>query len=178
MNMTLMEKSRSMLSGVGLGQEFWAEVVGTTCYLVNQSPSSALDDKTPHEVWSGKKPSLQHLRVFGCDAYVHVPKENRSKMDNKAEKCIFIGYKDGVKGYKLWSLETKKTVYSRDVVFREVKDVSKHEFPPMQDEPKKIDLELDDAKSESSEEEEAEEEEEPHTPVLRRSVRDRRQLER
>jgi hypothetical protein len=125
MNRTLMEKSRSMLSGARLGQEFWAEAVGTSCYLVNRSPSSTLDDKTPHEVWSGKKPSLQHLRVFGCDAYVHVPKENRSKLDKKAEKCIFIGYKDGVKGYKLWNPETKKNVYSRDVVFREVKDVSK-----------------------------------------------------
>ena len=114
-----------MLSGVGLGQEFWVEVVSTTCYLVNRSPSLALDDKTPHEAWSGKKNSLQHLRVFGCDAYVHVSKENRSKLDNKAEKCIFIGYKDGVKGYKLWNPETKKTIYNQDVVFREVKDVSK-----------------------------------------------------
>jgi hypothetical protein len=76
MNMTLMEKARSMLIGVELGQEFWAEVVGIACYLVNRSPSSMLDDKTPDEVWSEKKPSLQHLRVFGCDAYVHVPKEN------------------------------------------------------------------------------------------------------
>jgi hypothetical protein len=117
--------------------------------------------------------------LFGCDAYVHVPKENRSKPDSKAEKCIFIGYKDGVKGYKLWNPEAKKIVYSRDVVFREVKDVSKQEFPPTQDRPEKIDLELDDAKSESYEEEEAKEQEkEPHTPVLRRSVRDRRQPER
>jgi hypothetical protein len=116
--MTLMEKSRSMLNGAELGHEFWAEAVGTTCYLVNQSPSLALDDKTPHEVWTGKKPSVQHLRVFGCDSYVHIPKENRSKLDKKAEKCIFIGYKDGVKGYKIWNPETKKTVYSRDVVFR------------------------------------------------------------
>jgi hypothetical protein len=103
MNKTLMEKSRSMLSGVGLGQEFWAEAVGIACYLVNRSPSSTLVEKTLHEVWTGKKPSLEHLRVFGCDAYVHVPKENRSKMDNKVEKCIFIGYKDGMKGYKLWN---------------------------------------------------------------------------
>jgi hypothetical protein len=178
MNMTLMEKSRSMLSGAELGQEFWVEAVGTTCYLVNRSPSSTLDDKTPYEVWTRKKPSLEHLRVFGCDAYVHVPKENRSKMDNKSEKCIFIGYKDGVKGYKLWNLETKKTVYSRDVVFREVKDVSKQEFLLRKEEPEKIELELDDAKSESSEEDEAEEEEEPHTLVLRRSVRERRKPER
>jgi hypothetical protein len=125
MNRTLIKKARSMIIGSGLGQEFWAEGVGITCYLVNRSPSSALDDKTPHEVWYGRKPSLQHLRVFGCDVYVHVPKENRSKMYKKAKKCIFIGYKDGVKGYKLWNLETKKTIYSRDVVFREVKDVSK-----------------------------------------------------
>ena len=86
-----------------------------------------------------------------------------------------------MKGYKLWNLETKKTIYSRDVVFREVKDVSKQEFLPTQDEPEKIELDLDDAKYESYEEEEAEEEEEeeePHTLVLRRSMRDRRQPER
>jgi hypothetical protein len=174
-----MEKERSMLSGVGLGQEYWAEVVGTTCYLVNRSPSSAVDDKTPPEVWSGKKLSLKHLKVFGCDGYVHVLKENRCKMDKKAETCIFIGHKDGVKGYKLWNLETKKIVYIRDVVLREVKDVYKHELLPTQDESEKTELELDDEKYESSEEEEAkEEEEEPHTPVLRRPVRDKRQPKR
>jgi hypothetical protein len=84
-----------------------------------------LVDKTLHEAWTSKKPSLKHLRVFGCDAYVHVPRENRSKLDNKVEKCIFIGYKDGIKGYKLWNPVTKKIVYSWDVVFREVKIVPK-----------------------------------------------------
>ena len=93
MNRTLMEKVRSMLSIAGIGQEFWAEVVDTTCYLVNQSPTSTLIDKIPQEVWTGKKPSIKHLKFFGCDAYVHVPKEKRSKLDNKAEKCIFIGYR-------------------------------------------------------------------------------------
>ena len=68
----------------------------TACYLVNRSPSSTLEDKTPHEVWTGKKPSLSHLRVFVYDAYVHVPKENRTKLDSKFERCIFIGYKDGL----------------------------------------------------------------------------------
>ena len=101
-----------MLSGTELGQEFQVEAVETACYLVNRSPSSALEDKTPHEVWTGKKPSLSHLRLFGCDAYVHVPKEKRTKLDNKCERCIFIGYKDGLKGYKLWNPETRKVVYS------------------------------------------------------------------
>jgi hypothetical protein len=78
-----------MLSGAELGQELWAEAVGTSCYLVNRSPSSALDDKTPHKVWTEKKPSLQHLSLFGCDAYVQVPKENRSKMD-KMLKSVYL----------------------------------------------------------------------------------------
>jgi hypothetical protein len=84
----------------------------TACYLANRSPSSTLDDKTPQEIWIGKKPSLTHLKVFGYEAYVYVPKENKSKLDKKDEMCIFIGYKDGLKGYKLWNLETKKVVYS------------------------------------------------------------------
>ena len=86
MNKTLMEKARSMLSGARLGREFWAEVVETVCCLVNRSPSLVLEDKTPQEVWTGKKPSLSHLRVFGFDAYVHVLKEKRTKLDSKSER--------------------------------------------------------------------------------------------
>jgi len=102
----------------------------TACYLVNRSPSSVLEDKTPQEVWIGKKPSLSHMRVFGCDTYVPVPKEKKTKLDSKFERCIFIGYKDGLKGYKLWNQETRRVVYSPDVVFREVKYVIKHEVLP------------------------------------------------
>eukprot|EP00253_Pinus_taeda_P034260 PITA_34260 len=137
-----------MLSGAGLGQEFWAEAVETTCYLVNRSPSSALEDKIPQEVWTGKKPSLSHLRVFGCHAYVHDQKERRTKLDSKSEKCIFIG---------------------------EVKDVSKHEVQPK--EPKKIEFELKGEELDSIAEEESEDEE-PQTPGVRRSIRERRQPER
>ena len=93
--------------------------------MVNKSPSSSLDEKAPQEVSTSKKPSLTHLKVFGCEAYVHVPKENMNNLDKKAENCIFIGYKYGLKGYKIWNPETKKVVYSRDVVFREIKDVVK-----------------------------------------------------
>ncbi len=64
-----------MLSGARLRQEFWEEAMEIACYLVNIAPSSVLEDKTPQEVWTGKKISLSHLRVFGCDAYVHFPNE-------------------------------------------------------------------------------------------------------
>ena len=53
-----MDKARSMLSGVGLTQELWVQEIDTTKYLLNMSPSSSLVDTTPHEVCSGKKPSL------------------------------------------------------------------------------------------------------------------------
>jgi hypothetical protein len=59
--------------------------------------------KNTHEVWIGKKPSLEHIILFLCDVYVHVPKENMIKMDNKVEKCIFIAFKDGMKGYNIWN---------------------------------------------------------------------------
>jgi hypothetical protein len=98
-----MEKSRCVLSGARLGWEFWAETVGIACYLVNRSPLSTLDEKNPHKVWIGQKPSLTHLMVFGCDAYVCVPKEKISKIDTIYEKCIFIGYKDGSIGYNIWN---------------------------------------------------------------------------
>jgi hypothetical protein len=93
MNKMLMEKSGCMLSGVELGKELWAEVVGIACHLVNRSPSSVLDDKTPQEVWTGKKHSLRHHKVFGCEAYVHVPKKKKSKLDKKAEKLYLLGIK-------------------------------------------------------------------------------------
>jgi hypothetical protein len=88
------------------------------------SLSLVLFDTTPNEVWSGKNPSVAHLKVFGCDAFVHVHKEKRSKMDNKVVKCIFIGYKEGMKGYKFWDLASRRKVYSRDVIFREVRGKS------------------------------------------------------
>jgi O-phosphoseryl-tRNA(Cys) synthetase len=114
MNKTLMDKARSMLSGARFTQEFWVEPVDTAKYLLNMSSSSVLVDTTPHEVWSGKKPSVSHLKVFGYDAFVHVPKEKRSKLDKKEVKCIFIGYKEGMKGYMLLVYASWKIVHSRD----------------------------------------------------------------
>jgi hypothetical protein len=101
MRRMFMDKERNMLSGAGITQEFWVEAVDMTKNLVNWSPSSMPVDSTPHEIWFGNKPSMSHLKVFGYDVCVHVPKEKRIKPDRKAVKCIFIRYKDGMKGYKL-----------------------------------------------------------------------------
>jgi ATP-binding cassette subfamily B (MDR/TAP) protein 1 len=105
-----------MLSNSGLNRCFWAEAASTACYLINRSPSIAIDKKTPIEVWSGSPADYSQLRVFGCPAYAHV---DNGKLEPRAVKCIFLGYQSGVKGYKLWNLQTQKVVISSNVIFNE-----------------------------------------------------------
>ncbi|GAA0142096.1 transmembrane signal receptor [Lithospermum erythrorhizon] len=87
--------------------------------IINLSPTTILEGEVPKEVWSGKKVSYKHLRVFGCRAFVHVPKDERSKLDNKSRQCVYLSYGDEKFGYKLYHPITKKVVRSRDVVFFE-----------------------------------------------------------
>ena len=82
-------------------QSFWAEAVSTAAYLRNRSPTSAVEGMTPHEAWYGCKPGVEHLRVFGSTAYVHIPKDSRGKLDSKTSKCILVGYGNVQKGYRL-----------------------------------------------------------------------------
>jgi transposase InsO family protein len=179
MNETLMDKASNMLSGVGLVQELWAEAVETARYMVNMSHSSALVNTNPNEVWSSKNSSVAHLKVFGCDAFLHVPKEKRSKMDKKAVKCIFIGYREGMKGYKLWDPASRRTMYNRDVVFREVRGKSESEkFVQTENNPDTVWFELRNTEDDSDELTESEEEVEQHNPVVRRSKRVRKPIER
>lgn len=63
---------------------FWEKTMDISCYFLNQSPLSMLDDKTPLDLWTSKKPSLKHFNIFICDAYVQILEENRSKLDNKS----------------------------------------------------------------------------------------------
>lgn len=76
---------------------------------------------TPKEAWSGTKPSVDHFRVFGCIAHVHVPEVRRTKLDNKSSTCVFLGISEESKGYRLFNPITKKVVVSRDVIFEEEK---------------------------------------------------------
>ncbi|KAG8499034.1 hypothetical protein CXB51_005442 [Gossypium anomalum] len=116
MNRTIMEKVRCMLSNVNLPKSFWAEATSTACFLINRSPSIAIEKKTPQEVWSGNPANYSDLKIFGCPAYAHV---DNGKLEPRSIKCVFLGYKAGVKGYKLWCPENRKVVISRDVVFDE-----------------------------------------------------------
>jgi hypothetical protein len=109
-----------MLNEKNLRNYFWAEVVATVVYIMNRTPTTAVHGMTPEEKFTGKKPDVSHLKVFGYITYVHVPDEKRSKLDPKAEKCIFIGYSLEQKGYRCFNPFTWKLQVSRDVVFDEM----------------------------------------------------------
>ena len=87
--------------------------------MINQSPSTAIDLKTPMEMWNGKPIDYSSLHIFGCLVYVMYNSQERSKLDPKSRKCIFLGYADNVKGYRLWDPTAHKVVVSRDVTFAE-----------------------------------------------------------
>lgn len=96
-------------------------MVATPCYLINRSPTLVLVEKTHMEAWSSKKTSMRHLKVLGYDAYANLPNEKRSKLENRAFKCIFIIYGISMKGCKLWDPIVEKVLYSRSVIFRVLK---------------------------------------------------------
>ncbi|KAJ8620898.1 hypothetical protein MRB53_029427 [Persea americana] len=76
---------------------------------------------TLEEAWSGRKPSVDHFKVFGCIAYAHIPDQKRTKLDDKGAKCIFLGVSEHSKAYKLFNPIIEKVITSRDVVFDEEK---------------------------------------------------------
>ncbi|KRY06708.1 Retrovirus-related Pol polyprotein from transposon TNT 1-94, partial [Trichinella britovi] len=96
MNRTLVEKARTMLIDAILSPDLWAEAV------------------TPEEAWSGRKPNLAHLKIFGCLAMVHVASGQRKKWDPKSEERIFVGYCETSKGYRTVDRKTKKMYVTRD----------------------------------------------------------------
>ena len=113
MNQTILEKVRCLLSNASLPKQFWAEAANMLVYLINRLPSLAIGKRTPQEVWTGSLCDYSFLRIFGCPTYDRV---NIGKLEPRSVKCIFIGFKLGVKGYKLYQPEYQKIIYSRDVI--------------------------------------------------------------
>lgn len=88
-------------------------------YVVNRLPTAVLNQKTPYEVLHGKQPDYSNLKTFGCLSYVANVRPNKGKFDPRAEKCIFLGFNPDQKEYRLYSLDSKNIIVSRDVSFYE-----------------------------------------------------------
>lgn len=118
-NRSIMNMVRCMLFGMKVPLRFWTEAVHYAVYILNRSPTKILDKVTPIERWSNCKPSVEHLRVFGCVAYALIPYERRVKLEEKSMKCVMFGVSKESKAYRLYDPSTKKVIISKDVKFDE-----------------------------------------------------------
>ena len=91
--------------------KFWGECILTVAYLINRTPSTILNGKTPYEMLHGQQPAYEHLRIFGSLCYTHNQRRNDDKFASRSKKCVFIGYPYGKKGWKLFDLETKEIFF-------------------------------------------------------------------
>jgi hypothetical protein len=98
--------------------EFWGEAMITAVYLQNRLPTKSLAGRTPYEVWHGRKPTVNHLRVFGCRAFVkqlsHV-----DKLADRSRAGVFIDYADGAKAYRILDPAARQVCTACGVIFDE-----------------------------------------------------------
>lgn len=119
-NCTTTERAQCLLIEAGLPKNFWAKVVNTSVYIENRCPEASINHVTPHEIWYGFSPKLDHLQVFGCTAYRLIPKKFRgSKFSPTSQRCLLLGYQERMNKYRLYDLSSKRVIYSHDVLFDE-----------------------------------------------------------
>ena len=122
-----------MLHDQDLPMHLWEEASRTGVYVQNCTSHRVLENKTPKEVFSGKKLEVSHLRIFGCPMYIHIPKEKRTKLDPSGKKGIFVGYSESSKAYIIYFPGFKKIDINRDVTFDEYSAYFKSRRTPIQE---------------------------------------------
>lgn len=113
---TVMEAARTMIHDKELSPKLWAEAVNCAVFVLNRSGTSTVKGKTPFELWYGKNADIQHFRTFGTQVFVHIPKQQRQKLDAKSKQCTFVGYDENVKGYRVLNANNRVEI-ARDVRF-------------------------------------------------------------
>ena len=104
-----------MRHAAGLSDGFWKHAVRTAVHVYNVALISKAKFLTLKEMWSGSKPDISHLRIFGCVAYVHVLKGKRRKLYPKSQEMIFVGYENLSKGWQFWDAKNQHIEISHDV---------------------------------------------------------------
>jgi hypothetical protein len=118
LNRTLVGMAKAMLLASGLPQKFWGFAIETACYIRNRLPIS-YRKMTLEEAFTGKKPDISHLRVFGCLAYVLKPQELRLKLDPNSYKTAFVGYEESTSQYRLYDPVRNLIIQSHNIEWYE-----------------------------------------------------------
>ncbi|KAJ0795571.1 putative RNA-directed DNA polymerase [Helianthus annuus] len=108
-----------MMKPMQVPQNLWGEAVRHVIYILNRVPTKALKNTTPYEVLYGRKPTVKHLRVFGCKTHMKIPSINVAKLNDRSKQVMYVGNEPGSKAFRLYD-PTKNRIYvSRDVRFEE-----------------------------------------------------------
>ena len=127
-NRTLEDMTRTMLFASGLPKNFWVETLNTSCYIINRCMIRPILNKTPYELFKGRKPNIMHLRVFGCKYYVHNNgKEPLGKFDSRSDEAIFLRYSSHSKACKVFNKRTLCVEESVHVLFDETNSLIEHD---------------------------------------------------
>ncbi|KAM1285956.1 hypothetical protein ACFX2J_000059 [Malus domestica] len=113
---------RSMMSSTDLPVTFWGYALYTAAYLLNRVPSKSVP-QTPYEIWHGRKPSLKHVKIWGCEAYVK--KLEATKLEARSVRCYFVGYPKETMGYEFYHPDDQKVFVARNAMFLEEQFVLK-----------------------------------------------------
>jgi hypothetical protein len=107
-NRSIEETMKELLNDQGLSMFLWGEASMTSIYVYNIIPHHILKDMTPEEAFSGKKPNVENLRIFGFPIYSHIPKDKRNKLEPLGKKGIFVENRKSSKAYRIYILEKHK----------------------------------------------------------------------
>ena len=121
-----MNMARCLLIQSGLPAGIWAEAINTANYIHNKSPTSKLDDRSPHEVWHGNPPNVAHFQHFREEVYVLDRSPNKSKLEPRSRRGIFVVYSEESKAYR--ARREREIEISRDVKFLRDSHAMKHKF--------------------------------------------------
>ena len=116
---TIVNGAKAMWHHTGLANGFWIHAVKVKVHMYNITLIMRAGYKTPTELFRGVKPDISHLWVYGCQAWVHILKKNRSKLEPKSQEMICVGYELGSKGYQFWDAAHQCFKISHDVKFKE-----------------------------------------------------------
>ena len=120
-NITLHEMARTMIHESNIAKHFWAEAVNTAFYIQNRIYIRPILNKTPYELWKGRKPNISYFHQFGCTCFILNTKDNLAKFDSKTHKGIFLGYSERSKAFRVYNKETLRVEESIHVKFNDKK---------------------------------------------------------
>ncbi|KAJ9556641.1 hypothetical protein OSB04_011255 [Centaurea solstitialis] len=178
-NRTLLDMVRTMMCHSSLPISFWGHALETAAHILNRAPTKSVE-KTPYELWKGKKPNISFLKIWGCEVYVKRP--TSEKLKPKSDKCFFVGYPKTTVGYYFYNPDENKVFVARNGKFLEEK------FLSLENTRKDVDLQVVDEESttpvvepeiqHNNVEPQSEPIEEVQTQDLRRSSRVRQEPDR